>query len=261
MQLMASCSKTLLIELYLISHVIMSGFPAGTVIYPHTPQKHLTHFQISKPRSIYDRLLEGKWLGLHQRIRLIFQANPQILYPPTPQKTWTTEGSSPNTTNLPKWKVIITVHGSVCSSAMLRCKTWKVSRRAIRLWCKASPASANKKAAAFFLCSLIVLFFFDDASFKTNQRLIRQSNYWHIINFSFDCSNWCVSSLSWPLTLTHHQPYKSYRFTPQLRVQFPGALAFFEDFGNAVLSHKTTWNQNSGERNPEKSGWVFLFFL
>ena len=63
------------------------------------------------------------------------------------------------------------VHGSVCSSAMLRCKTWKVSRRAIRLWCKASPASVDKKAACFFLRCLI-LFFFDDASFKTNQRLI-----------------------------------------------------------------------------------------
>lgn len=148
MQLMASCSKTLLIKLYLISHVMISGFPAGTVIHPHTPQKHLTHFQISKPRSIYHRLLDGKWLGLHQRICLFFSSKPSnpLTHPPK-KKHELLKVHPPNTTNLPKWKLKITVHGSVCSSVVLRCKTWKVSRRANRLWCKASPASADKKAA------------------------------------------------------------------------------------------------------------------
>ena len=72
----------------------------------------------------------------------------QSFNPPTPKKTWITEGSSSKHHQPPKMKTDkFLVHGSVCSSAMLRCKTWKVSRRAIRLWCKASPASADKKAA------------------------------------------------------------------------------------------------------------------
>ena len=88
---------------------MISGFPAGTVIHPHTPQKHLTHFQISKPRSIYDRLLDRKWLGLHQRIRLFFFKQTLKSFNPPPQKKKKHEllkVHPPNTTNLPKWKLI-----------------------------------------------------------------------------------------------------------------------------------------------------------
>ena len=67
---------------------MISGFPAGTVIHPHTPQKHLTHFQISKPRSIYDRLLDNPLTHPPQKKHELLKVHP------------------PNTTNLPKWKLI-----------------------------------------------------------------------------------------------------------------------------------------------------------